>query len=146
VGTFAIDKHGSVEQRDKPKLSRWATPWWHGEQNANQRKWLLRDIQTLRGSLCAEHKRFEAAGSPNGRHWSTWQFTCQQAVQAVRERPGLSLRELIDGIDHHYSSDSSARSAMSHWIREGRVPGIEIRREGRFVRLYPADEKAHSDG
>ena len=137
VGAMEVDK-GAVETRKKPVLCRWASPWWQGERDGDHRRWHLRDIQALRGALCAEHKHFEAAGSPNGRHWSTWQFTCQQAVRAVQKNPGMSLKEMVDSIDHHYSSDSSARSSMSHWIREGRVPGIEARKDGRRVRLYPA--------
>lgn len=135
VGVFEI-QDDTAETSIRPHLCRWAAPWWDGP-NSRDRRWHLRDIRTLRESCCEEHKAFAVAGSSGGRHWSPWQDTCRQATRLVVAQPGLSLKELISGISHHYSSDSSARSSMAYWIREGRVRGIELRKEGRRVRLYP---------
>jgi len=47
------------------------------------------------------------------------------------------MKQAVDAISHHYASDSTARSSLATWIREGVIDEVEIRREGRALRLYP---------
>ena len=57
-----------------------------------------------------------------------------------------SLKEVVDGIDHHYGSDTTARSCLSAWIWAGKVRGVVARREGRLLRIYPANTAAETEG
>ena len=135
VGIVTVGE--STKEEHPPSLCRWAIPGHKDSVPGVRLRWRLSDIRSLRGALVPEQKNFEAAGSSGGRHWSEWRATCERAIRLVAHNPGLSLKELIDGIDHHYASDASARSAMSHWIQRGRIPEIEVRREGRLIKLYP---------
>lgn len=73
---------------------------------------------------------------------SPWRRTCKRAADLVRDRPGVSLKNLVESIDHHYANTSSARANISYWARAGKIDGVECRREGRFLRLYPGAEVA----
>ena len=32
------------------------------------------------------------------------------------------LKEIIKNVETHYSSTSTAKSAIAHWIKEGKIP------------------------
>lgn len=82
-----------------------------------------------------EHKTFCAAGSRSGR-WSPYKQTCKLVLKVVEESPGLSIREIVDRVEHHYASDTNARACLLPWIREGKVPGVEAKRCGRYWEMY----------
>ena len=90
--------------------------------------------------LCEEHKTFAKAGNAGGYFFSPYQKTCRDIVKIVTEHPGIMLKELIDSVDHHYASDSSAKSSISHWVHAGKIKGITLKREGKFLRFYPDDQ------
>ena len=92
---------------------------------------------SLRDVLCEEHKTFATAGNAEGRRWTPFQRTCQAVLQAVGRKPGMSIKELVDCIDHHYASDKGARGHLATWIKVGTVAGVEARAEGRSLRVYP---------
>ena len=49
------------------------------------------------------------------------------------------LKDLVDGVAHHYASDSSARGNLCRMIREGVIQGIRIE-GGRPLRLFPVTD------
>lgn len=71
-----------------------------------------------------------AAAGTNGSYWSPWRETVTQLARIVSKHPGIALKEALPKFEHHYSTDAAARSSLSHWIRAGKVPGIEARRDG----------------
>jgi hypothetical protein len=46
------------------------------------------------------------------------------------------LRDLIQNIKHHYASRSGATQCVSYWAQAGKVPGVECRRDGKYLRFY----------
>lgn len=100
------------------------------------------DADYLRSSLHEEQKTWTAAGNSHGEYYSPFRATCKQVALHVKHNPGCTLKELIDGINHHYASDTSARSALVQWIRGGVVPGVRSENDGRRIRLY-AEEQEH---
>jgi hypothetical protein len=105
-------------------------------------RFMARDIRALRDGLCEEQKTFAKAGNADGDRWTPWKQTCRSVSRAVAKKPGICIAELIRDEGHfHYASSSSARSALSHWLREGKVPGVRVVREGRKLALYPAEEQ-----
>jgi hypothetical protein len=86
-----------------------------------------------------EHKDFSEAGSPGGGRWTPFKATCKKLSQIVAKTPGITLKAAIDAIDHHYSSDSSARQSLSSWVDAGKVPNVRKEREGKYVHLYPVE-------
>jgi hypothetical protein len=55
----------------------------------------------------------------------------------VAKNPGASIRDVVDGIKHHYQTDATARSSIAKWIEAGKVKGVELRRTGNVAALYP---------
>jgi hypothetical protein len=96
--------------------------------------------ERFREHLREEHKTFAKAGNAEGKRWTPFQSTCESLVRYVRRNPGRTLKDIVDGVDHHYASSSSAKQSLSHWIRKGVIKGVELRREGRVLRVYPAPD------
>jgi hypothetical protein len=96
-----------------------------------------RTVDRLRGLLNEHTRNHAAAGNANHEFWTPFRQTCRGVADAVREKPGISIREVFEHVGHHYTRDATARSAMLKWIQTGRVPGVEARYEGRRLLLYP---------
>lgn len=90
-------------------------------------------------NLCEEQKTCSQAGSKAGGYWTRFRATCRAAARYVSEHPGCTARELIDGIDHHYYSDSTARSSLIKRIEQGLVAGVMLKRDGKRWRIYPKE-------
>jgi Holliday junction resolvase len=82
-------------------------------------------------------RTYAPAGNAEGRRWSPFRETCDKVKLYVEGHPGCTMKEVIDAVDHHYAKDATARSSMAHWIKAGKVDGVEIRLEGRRFALYP---------
>ena len=58
------------------------------------------------------------------------------------------MKDAIDGIRHHYASDSGARASISQYLQipdQTIIPGIVCKKEGRFLRLYPVKKDIPDD-
>lgn len=78
-----------------------------------------------------EHKTYARAGSANGGHWTPFKSTCEALRREVARGPaGRTLIEVVKGLDHHYSSPSSARTNLGSWIEKGKVPGVSLEKQG----------------
>ncbi len=86
--------------------------------------------------LTEQHKTFAAAGNADGKRWTPFQQTSRNVQRRVSEEPGITLKKLIDGLEHHYATASSARSSLSKWIQGGVIEGVELRIESGKCRLY----------
>lgn len=95
------------------------------------RRWNTRPV-ALAAKLCPEHKTHAKAGT-NGGRWTPFRRTIEQVASVVRNHPGITLKELVGEIKHHYQTDASARNSIAHWVFHGKVPG---------VRLVPGDKHA----
>jgi hypothetical protein len=93
----------------------------------------------LRAALCDEQRTYAPAGSC-GQRWTPFQSTCKALHEVVCREPGIVLKEAIGLVKHHYASSSSAVSSLTHWLDTGKVAGVELRREGRLLKLYPKEE------
>lgn len=93
--------------------------------------------KTLRDALRPEQKVFAAAGSTGSGHFTPFKATCLEVQRVVATSPGLTVKELIDQIKHHYQTKASARSSLFKWIDSGHIKGVELRHEGRCARVYP---------
>lgn len=88
---------------------------------------------------------YAGAGSAGGGYWTPWQQTIRDLTSYINAHPGMTLGDALKRITHHYSTDSTARSSLSHWLRVGKIPGIETRRDGRALRLYPLTTQAQAE-
>jgi hypothetical protein len=92
--------------------------------------------------LYEEQKTFAQAGNANSLFWSPWKRTCQEIYTFVNSHPGCTLKELFANIKHHYRSDSTARSCLTTWLRQGIIPGVRQEKIDRIVRLFPKKEES----
>lgn len=94
--------------------------------------------------LCEEHKTYAPAGTNGGGYFTPFNRTCRDVLSVVSRASsnpgGIPLKQVIDAVDHHYASDSTARNCMRRWIECGKVPGVEIRFEKGKAIVYLKQE------
>jgi len=92
--------------------------------------------------LTEAHQTYAEAGNADGRFWSPFKETCTAVAAVVSEHPGLTIREVVDRVDHHYASKQSARGSLLTWARSGKLDGVVVRGGSKAegaMRLFPAD-------
>lgn len=87
-------------------------------------KWLISTLEP-------EHKTTAKAGTKGGGYWTPFKRTCKHALGLVQKNGPMTMKELMNGIDHHYASHASARSTFLRHIGEGIVPGLKVDRSKR---------------
>lgn len=101
----------------------------------------------LAGSLVEEQRLGEClAGSAGGGYHTPFRATCKRVREAVEAEPGISLGKLLAEVTTHYASKAGARSGIVYWADRGRIPGVEVRRDGKLLRLYPAGAQGKQTG
>lgn len=130
IGVLAVDsfRTGPAYERLKPVLFRKA------------------HVEHIKSHLCEQQKTFAKAGNADGKYWTPYQETCRLINEAVRSNPGITLKDLIGSIKHHYISGASATSSISHWARAGKIKGIRCDKDGRFLRFYPEERTDQGEG
>lgn len=93
----------------------------------------------LRATLHEEHKTFAPAGNATGARSTSFGRTCRAVASYVQRNPGVSLKQLLDEVETHYTSKSSARASLARWIDAGKVAGVRLERDGKALRLLPAE-------
>jgi hypothetical protein len=95
-------------------------------------------IPSIRGLLREEHKTFAKAGAPcaAGR-FTPFRKTVDALRRIVEAQPGVSIKNALSQMDHHYSSDACARTSLLHWAHAGKVPGVHVVMEGKRITLWP---------
>lgn len=97
-----------------------------------------RPIQTTLKMLHSGYQTSAKAGAPSAAgRWTPFAQTCRFLHQEVLKEPGLSVKDAMSRIKHHYASEASARSSMLSWIEAGRMPGVRAERDGKLFRLFP---------
>lgn len=93
------------------------------------------------GYLHEAQKTMAAAGSARGGYHTPFAATCRAVSRFIATNPGCTMKELVDGIRHHYGCDATARSCLRKWIGTDKIPGVVERRDGRLIRLFPIETK-----
>lgn len=102
------------------------------------RRWNTRPVR-LAAQLKPEHKTHAKAGAVGGGgRWTPFRGTCEELARIAKAEPGITLREAIEKIRHHYRTPASARSSIAHWLERRKVPGVVLRRTD-TPRLYPSE-------
>lgn len=102
-------------------------------------------VASLRRVLMPEQRSgdYAQAGSQSGGYFTPFRRTCRDLHCLVKAHPGISLRDAIKALDHHYASDKSAVSAIPELIRRGVI--TDLRAEGVPLCLYPVDRSGDYD-
>ena len=89
--------------------------------------------------LHPDMKRY-APGTTSGEGYSTpFSRTMDRCIEFIKERPGCTVKELIESIDHHYASLASAKTAIPYWLDSPKFP-VDVRKEKGRLRLYPNEQ------
>jgi hypothetical protein len=65
------------------------------------------------------------AGLPSPERVTPFTLTCNQIREVLQGKPeGLRLKDLIDNIQHHYRTSSTAKSSLAQWMRNGTIKGV----------------------
>lgn len=120
IGLLRVRINPDYEQRWNPNRC---------EEELPSRRWNRRPLK-LAARLRPEHKTCAKAGSPTGGHFSRWRDTCLQIARVVAAQPGITLKQALALVNHHYSSGRVAISTMGTHIREGRVKGVRFEAGG----------------
>jgi hypothetical protein len=92
----------------------------------------------LKKKLHPDQKNY-TPGTVSG-YSTPWRRTMKRAVIFVRDNPGCTIREVIERINHHYSSDASARACVRNWLPLEK--GIVMRHIGNVIRYYCRSERS----
>lgn len=121
IGWLRVNSRGQMEERVSPRFERL------------QPRYKRRKDDIL-ASCHAGHQSGALAGAAGGGHWTPYSNTMQGVREYLRQRADwVPLKELIDGIAHHYSTSSTARSCVSRMLQtvEARKGWVECRTNGR---------------
>ena len=97
---------GEISERIAPRLYRKALDHW------------------LRSAICEETRTWAQAGNAMSDYFSPFRRTVRRIHDVLRAEPGLTMKELMARVDHHYASAASARGAIHQWIRLGKIKGL----------------------
>jgi hypothetical protein len=92
----------------------------------------------LFNAITEHHKTWAKAGNCEGIRWTPFQQTCYELEKIVKQDPGMCFKSAMNLLSHHYNKDSTARACMLRYLHKGIVAGVECRKEGNFLNLYPA--------
>lgn len=92
--------------------------------------------ERLRKALVPEQKTYVEPGTNSGRRWSPWARTRDAVETYVATHPGVTMKEMLQKVETHYGSTSTARSCLYAWIRAGKFK-VYLDENYRPARLYP---------
>lgn len=98
-------------------------------------------IDRLKAALREEQKTWAEAGSKSG-FYTEYAATCREVLERVRASPGITTKALIDGLQHHYATDASARASLLKWGARGSIKGVRVERSGKSACWFPAESGA----
>lgn len=104
---------------------------------------LFRKAKTkiIKNNLREEHKTFAKAGNSYGERFTPFRQTCIDLFHIVAANPGISLKEAITQVNHHYRKDSTAIVSLANWIRLGKVKNIRAELVNNRTKLFPVIDK-----
>jgi len=109
IGRYSVPFYGAVHELVSPRLWR-------------------RVSRTIRNTLRPEHQDYARAGT-NGGYYSAWRGTCAKLAELVNKRDfrdGLTVKEAVAQITHHYATDRSARACLLREAQAGKIPGVVV--------------------
>lgn len=123
IGCIETTPYGSPHEVIKPRLQRGAI------------------TRHVRACLTEQHKDYAKAGNARGDRLTPFSRTCDSLRDAAIKEPGLLFTEIVEKINHHYASQSAAKSALYGWIKIGKVKGVKFVKEKGRLKIYPKEEK-----
>jgi len=103
---------------------------------------LNRGVINIHKFIKPEHKTWAEAGSQHG-YYTPFQRTKQNIEYEIKKHPnGILFKDFIKLTEHHYSSETTARSCLQKWIEGGIIKGAKIINQGNKLFIYPIIDKS----
>lgn len=87
-------------------------------------------------NMVPERKALTTAGT-NRVAWSPFKQTCERVADYVAAHPGVSIKEVVAHVEHHYASEGGARTNIMTWAESGYIPGVRVERRNGRKALFP---------
>jgi len=97
--------------------------------------------KSLINQLTEKHKTFAKAGNNYGKRITPFNLTVEKLVNYVKENNGILLRDVVKNIDHHYSTNSSAKICLAEMINRDIIKELYLKREKDGNKVYVKEEK-----
>lgn len=99
------------------------------------------DVKRLTSILTEEHKYFAEAGSNYGGYFTAFASTKKRFIKLITDCPGLTIKEIVEKLGTtHYASTTTAKIALSNYVRKGIISEVCLKREGKNIRYYPNEQ------
>ena len=92
-------------------------------------------------NVCEAHKTFAKAGNAEGNRYTPFKATCDSIKKYLQRNPGCTFKQLIEGINHHYASNSTARGSILQWIDSGVIKFVQLEYIKGKYQLYLKENK-----
>ncbi len=66
------------------------------------------------------------ASGKSGEVMTAFKITVENLTNYVTRHPGCSIKDAINGIEHHYMSTSAAKSSIYQWLRSGVIDTVRL--------------------
>lgn len=92
--------------------------------------------KSLINQLTEKHKTFAKAGNNYSKRITPFKLTVEKLVNYVKENNGSLLREVVKKIDHHYSTNNSAKTNLAEMINRDIIKELYLDRKKEGNRVY----------
>lgn len=135
----AVKGRGAIFERVAAMLGVGVVLVWEiGDPSFRHGKMFRKTHNGVLNKLCIEQAQ-SIPGSRSGGQFTPFKGTANALARLVAVKPGITMKEAVAEIDHHYSSHASARGALVHAIRAGLIDGVRADVVGRKLLLFPAE-------
>lgn len=118
------------------RVNRYETEWSSSVSEVEHPILQRRVGKYLSEALNEGHKTYAEAGNNEGKRWSPFKQTCLEIYRYVRVNEGCTLKDVLNSVDHHYTSTATARSCIPKWAEAGKIERIRIEKEDGKWRFY----------
>jgi hypothetical protein len=96
----------------------------------------------LANSLAEEQRTWSKPGNADNDYFTPWKRTVRRVASFVEAHGPCTLKEIANGIEHHYASSSTARAGILFALKRGLIPGLRVEKKlgGTIVSVAPTED------
>lgn len=85
-----------------------------------------RFVEMLRARCVPECKTWSEAGNSKSSYFSPFTNTCEQIRRHIKNNGPSTTAQILENIQHHYRSNSTAKSCLFKWAVNGSIKGVRV--------------------
>lgn len=87
---------------------------------------LHRRVMDDRIHLFPEQMEWKQPGEVGGGYFTAFASTKKRLLEYIHRNPGCTMREIMENVPHHYSTDRSAKSSLHQYMVKGVIEGVRV--------------------